>query len=216
MSPVRRVRVALAAIAVAVVLSGCSADWSGSRRLSSPECLTASQLFAPSASGASDAALADALRAHAPAELTEILSVFAQRPRIDETASAQEVAAGSEERARHERAHEVLQEWAVLACGAEIAREPEIAGEDEELPGLGTMQIQRSDLNGTPQIAVSGALEPVHAVVLCEAARTQAGNLAAISVVDADGLRLALAEPGADCTYDPLLLEALEQEDGAG
>ncbi len=219
MNRMRRAAVAAAALIALGTLSGCSADWSGATRLSSPECQVAAQLFPQADAAASPLSateLAEDLRPHVPIELDGILDAFAQSTSMAETASAAEVATGSQQRDRQQRARAVLEEWAVLACGSAITGDAVTTGDaSESLPPLAEMPVLRSEIDGTAQIAITGALDPLHAVVLCEAARTQEGLEARVSVADADGFPLALAEPAAACDYDPALLTAISDADPA-
>ncbi len=202
----------VAAVLVGGLLSGCSADWSGAARLAADECQTAARLFVPTTDPRADAALSESLRAHVPVELTEILTAFAEPPAVADTASADEVAAGTVQRERHSQARALLQEWAVLACGPDVAGgDSSTAAPEDRLPSLESMQLHRSDLDGTTQLAVAGALDPVHALALCEEARTDAGAVAIISVRDADGLLLVSADAGGECHLDPLLMEAITE-----
>ncbi len=73
---------------------------------------------------------------------------------------------------------------------------------------LDGVQVTRAESDGVALLGISGALEPDHAIALCEEA--QAVNPGArISVTDAEGFPLALAEPAGKCEYDPILLEGL-------
>lgn len=219
-------------------LAGCApqADWDGSARLASSECLLAAQLFLdteavaaqtaasqavdPLVTAVDPAALAEALRPYVLEELHPALDVFAQpRETTDAAAPPRDAAANIAEVERWGEARDLLHEWAVIVCGPEVsgAALPPAAGaegisRDVQLPTLEHMQVMYSGEGAAALMSVSGAQEPVHAVALCEEARASDPH-ARIEVKDADGFPLAFAEATAGCAVDPLLLGEVVTDD---
>ncbi len=171
-------------------------------------------------------ALAGALRPYVLDELQPVLDDYAAGPGPDAgaaaagsgsasgaaPASAAEQQRIAEQTERFLWAQDALRQWAVLVCGEGVS--PAAAAADvapEALPSLGEVQVTRATVDGAPFVGVAGALEPDHAVALCEEAR--AGDPGArVEVTDVDGFPLALAEPGGECGYDPILLTGLDEE----
>lgn len=77
---------------------------------------------------------------------------------------------------------------------------------------LAEVQVTHAESDGITLVGISGALEPDHALALCEEALALDPG-ARISVTDADGFPLAVAEPAGACEYDPILLEGLVIEE---
>lgn len=234
-----RIAVACAAlIAAPLALSGCSlqADWDGSKKRASEECVLAAQLFTATSDTSSSLPelvegleeeaseppltridLAVALRAYVPEELHEMLLIYAL---------PEPVARGDESEERQAEIIEVLSArsssenalrgWAQLACGPEIALPASAVVGDEDPRSawstLSQLQAFESEFDGVRTITVAGATEPDHAVALCEQVRVNDAE-ARIQVSDLDGFPLALAEAGAACDYHPILFEELEVEE---
>lgn len=209
MSFVRRMASACSALLVAsLALAGCAlqADWDGSKRLASDECVLAAQLF-----GSPDrTALAEALRPHVPEDMHVVLDIYAL-PALTATGdeSEQRQAEIIEVLGARSLAEDALRGWAQLSCGAGVGQQ---AGEGGQWPMLSQMQAFESEHDGVRIISVAGALEPDHAVALCAEVRMHESE-AQIEVSDFDGFPLAFASPGAECYYDPILLQGLDLEE---
>lgn len=219
--------VCTALVVAPLVLSGCSlqADWDGSKKLASDECVLAAQLFSalPDTSSVIDSAaagseeeapepsltrteLAEALRQYVPEDLHEVLDIYTlPEPAALGDESEERKAQIVEVLNARSLAEDALRGWAQLSCG------PDIVGGAAEPPMLEHMQSFETELGGVRAIAVLGATEPDHAVALCEEARAHDAE-ARIEVIDLDGFPLALAEPGSACGYHPILFEGLELE----
>lgn len=221
--------VCLTVIVAPLALSGCSADWEGEQRTAEERCELAAQLFLPviessdaelaeafdaeagqGAERLSRTELAEALRAHTPEDMHEVLELYAQPgPSADSAAPAAEpdeqeaIARLLEERTW---AEEAMRGWAQIACEEEIAAASMEQTVAAELPGLDMMQLIESELDGVALFRVAGALEPGHAVALCEEAREREPD-ARIEVTDSDGFPLALAPEGEACAVNPILLD---------
>lgn len=182
--------------AVALLLTGCQADWDGTRRLAEEPCPTAAGLWEladdgsafPGYEGLGPTALADALAEHTPEQLLLALALLRDAPGPDPRRTAQAVV--------------VLKTWAVATCGAAIA-DPASAPEP---PSLADLPVIASEVDGRARVSVSGALDPDHALLLCAHAQRERPE-ADVFVSDADGFLLAYAERGGECSYNPLLLE---------
>lgn len=186
-----RVGLIPAALLGAIALSGCAqqADWEGSRRLESERCQVAAQLFVTQ-EGGSDAELAEQLRPYVVADLSDALDQFA---------------AGPEQLEQYQWGQGVLREWATLACGAGIAGGGQGADVGQTaLPTLSEVQLAESTVDGLRELSIVGAIDPQHALALCEEARG-ADAEARITVKDADAFPLALAEAHEACELDPIL-----------
>lgn len=196
------------ALVASLALSGCTlqADWDGSAQRASEECVLAAQLF-----GSPDRAeLADALRAHVPADLHEVLDIYALPALKGQSEdSEQRQSEIIQVLTARSLAEDALRGWAQLRCGAEIGQQP---GEDASWPTLSQMQAFESESGGVRIVSLGGALEPDHAVALCAEIRQHEPE-AQIEVSDFDGFPLAFAGAGEECFYDPILLTGLELVD---
>ena len=219
-------------IAASLALSGCApqADWDGAKKLASEECVLAAQLFsahdAPAdavhpVEAGEDAPeqpptrteLADSLRPYVPEDLHGVLDVYALPEPIvlgDESEARQ--AEIAEVLSARSSAEDALRGWAQLDCGPEVGQQAAAAdGDGAEWPALSQLQALEGEVDGVRTLAIAGAVEPDHAVALCEEARLHDAE-ARIEVTDLDGFPLALSLPGAACGYDPILLEGVDLE----
>jgi hypothetical protein len=233
-----RIATALA-VPLALSGCSLQADWDGSKKLAGDECVLAAQLSsaAPTASAGSAvlgegvgdgeassraepadsgrdsltrAELAEALRAHVPEDIYEVLDLYAlPEPVVLGDESEERRAQILEVMRARSLAEDVLRGWAQIACGPEVGLPTGTEGESPEWPALSQLQALEGELNGVRTIGVAGATEPDHAVALCEEVRLHDTD-ARIEVTDLDGFPLALAEPGSACGYHPVLLEGLD------
>lgn len=229
MQPSVRIAAAVAAVcAVPLLLVGCAlqADWDGSKKLESEECRLAAQLFTSTSvpselvalgekngehagdvsSPLTRTELAAALIAYVPEDMHDALHLYAL-PQLDVSGdeSEEQLAEAMDLLNARSSAEAALRGWAQLACGVEVAGEP------EEQPTLAQLQTFETELDGVRTVSIAGAVDPDHAVALCEELRLNDAE-AQVQVTDGEGFPLARALPGAACGYDPILLEGLEPE----
>ncbi len=201
----RIVRAAAVVALAAVALSGCAlqADWDGSKKLASEECRLAAELFGL-AEDEARAELAQALRPHLPDELRTLLDYYAYPLPPQGLSDELDVAFVRVQTVRS-WADRRLHEWAQLTCGIEVAGKP------ERQPDLSQMLAFESEAEGEKLIGVAGALDPDHAVSLCEEVRTHEPH-AQIEVTDIDSFPLAFATSSGSCAYHPILFAEPDEE----
>lgn len=159
------------------------------------------------------AELADSLRQYVPEDLHEVLDIYALlEPVMIGDESDERQAQIAEVLSARSLAEDALRGWAQIACGPEVGQLAGAAeGESSEWPTLSQLHALEGELDGVRIVSVAGAVEPDHAVALCEEVRRSDAE-AQIEVTDSDGFPLALALPDAACGYDPILFEGLEPE----